>query len=185
MSKETQDKYWPYIQKIEEVLKQVDNAFHKGKKIIFIGNGGSASIASHLAADIGKNTVSSSGELESKRYRTLCLNDNQPWLTSVANDLGFEHVFTEQLRILSSPGDLLFVISGSGNSPNVVQAAEWSRKSDIGVVAFLGFDGGEMQSLADASLIIASNDYGIVEGVHTVLHHYIVDMLREYKESYE
>lgn len=197
MSLETQSKYSSYIQEVTEVLEKVSpsdfeavietmlNTFQDGKNIFFIGNGGSASTASHLAADIGKNTVSPGEYPEPKRFRTLCLNDNQAWLTAVANDLGFEHVFTEQLKSLSSPGDLLFIISGSGNSPNVVQAAKWSQNSGIRVVALLGFNGGEVQSLVDSSLIVSSSDYGIVEGVHAILHHYIVDTLRENKKHYE
>ena len=146
-------------------------AYQNEKQVFTLGNGGSASTASHMAADIAKNTIAP----HMRRFRVLSLNDNTALLTALANDLGYENVFKEQLQNLIRPGDLLIAISGSGDSPNVVNALRYAREQCAEIVGLLGFDGGEAASLADVAIVVPSKHYGIVEDVHLIINHIIVD----------
>src|ERR687887_1258837 len=99
-------------------------AYRDGKQVFTLGNGGSASTASHMATDLAKNTIGAN----MRRFRILSLNDNDALLTALANDLGYENVFSEQLKNLIRAGDLLIAISASGNSPNVLNAIRYARE---------------------------------------------------------
>jgi D-sedoheptulose 7-phosphate isomerase len=146
-------------------------AYRNEKQVFTLGNGGSASTASHMAADLGKNTIGPN----MRRFRILSLNDNASILTALANDLGYENVFCEQLMNLIRPGDLLVVISGSGNSPNVLKAMHYAREQCAEVVGILGFDGGQAAGLADLSIVVPSDDYGVVEDAHLIINHILVE----------
>jgi D-sedoheptulose 7-phosphate isomerase len=146
-------------------------AYRNEKQVFTLGNGGSASTASHMAADLGKNTIGPN----MRRFRILSLNDNASMLTALANDLGYENVFCEQLMNLIRPGDLLIVISGSGNSPNVLKAMHYAREQCAEVVGILGFDGGQAASLADLSIVVPSDHYGVVEDAHLIINHILVE----------
>jgi D-sedoheptulose 7-phosphate isomerase len=149
-------------------------AYRNEKQVFTVGNGGSASTASHMAADLGKNTIGPN----MRRFRILSLNDNAAIVTALANDIGYEHIFSEQLVNLIQPGDLLVAISGSGNSPNVVRAMTYAREQCAEVVAVLGFDGGRAAALADLAVIVPSDHYGIVEDVHLIINHILVDYFK-------
>src|SRR2546430_4130379 len=137
-------------------------AYRNEKQVFTLGNGGSASTASHMAADIGKNTIGPN----MGRFRVLSLNDNMATMTAIANDLGYENVFGEQLKNLVRRGDLVIAISGSGNSPNVLNAMRCARAACAEVAGILGFDGGRAAELADVAVIIPSDDYAVVEDAH-------------------
>ena len=149
-------------------------AYRNEKQVFTVGNGGSASTASHMAADLGKNTIGPN----MRRFRILSLNDNAAIVTALANDIGYEHIFSEQLVNLIQPGDLLSAISGSGSSPNVVRAMTYAREQCAEVVAVLGFDGGRAAALADLAVIVPSDHYGIVEDVHLIINHILVDYFK-------
>lgn len=149
-------------------------AYRNEKQVFTVGNGGSASTASHMAADLGKNTIGPN----MRRFRILSLNDNAAIVTALANDIGYEHIFSEQLVNLIQPGDLLVAISGSGNSPNVIRAMTYAREQCAEVVAVLGFDGGRAAALADLAVIVPSDHYGIVEDVHLIINHILVDYFK-------
>jgi D-sedoheptulose 7-phosphate isomerase len=149
-------------------------AYRNEKQVFTVGNGGSASTASHMAADLGKNTIGPN----MRRFRILSLNDNAAIVTALANDIGYEHIFSEQLVNLIQPGDLLVAISGSGNSPNVVRAMTYAREQCAEVVAVLGFDGGRAAALADLAVIVPIDHYGIVEDVHLIINHILVDYFK-------
>src|SRR3990167_8394740 len=129
-----------YFREVKQVLDKVDlrtvekavqvmwAGYKMAKTIFFIGNGGSASTATHLAADIGKNTVVDHRDDKERRFRTMALTDNPAWIMGLGNDLGFEDIFVEQLKNWGQRGDVVVAISGSGNSPNVVKAVEWAKK---------------------------------------------------------
>jgi D-sedoheptulose 7-phosphate isomerase len=150
-------------------------AYRNEKQVFTLGNGGSASTASHMAADIAKNTISPN----MRRFRVLSLNDNTALLTALANDLGYEHVFSEQLKGMIRAGDLLIVLSGSGNSQNVLEAIHCARERSAVVAGVLGFDGGEAARLADLAIVVPSDHYGVIEDVHLVINHIIVDYFRD------
>ncbi|MBA2513556.1 MAG: SIS domain-containing protein [Solirubrobacterales bacterium] len=146
-------------------------AYQNGKQVLTLGNGGSASTASHMSADLGKNTI----KANMRRFRVLSLNDNVSLLTALANDVGYENVFSEQLKNLIRPGDLLIVISASGNSPNVLEAIRCAQATSAEVAGLLGFGGGEAARMVDLAIVIESSDYGVVEDLHLIINHILVE----------
>ena len=150
-------------------------AYRDGKHVFTLGNGGSASTASHMACDLAKNTI----DRNMRRFRILSLNDNVSLLTALANDLGYENVFSEQLKNLIRAGDVLIVISASGNSPNVLAAIRYAQERSAEVAAIVGFGGGQAAQIADLAIVVDSDHYGIVEDVHLVLNHILVDYFKE------
>ncbi len=154
-------------ERIEAMGEILFRAYCHGKQVFVVGNGGSSATASHMACDLGKNTISPN----LRRFRIMSLNDNVPLLTALANDVGYDRVFSEQLVNLIRPGDVLLVLSGSGRSPNIVEAARCARARAATIVALLGFDGGEARELADEYVLVPSDDYGIIEDVHMILVH--------------
>jgi len=148
-----------------------------GESTIFIiGNGGSAATASHMANDFGM-----SGSPGNRRpIRAHALTDNVPLLTAIANDHDYRDVFVRQLDIHYRDGDVLLAISASGNSPNVVAAAEWIRDRKGLVLGLLGFDGGRLRALCGTSVLVRTppGEYGPVEDVHMILDHLVTMWLR-------
>jgi D-sedoheptulose 7-phosphate isomerase len=159
---------------VDEFADRLYRAYRDGKQVFVLGNGGSASTASHMAADLGKNTIGPN----MRRFRIISLNDNMPLLTALSNDLGYSRVFAEQLMNLIRPGDVLVVISGSGNSLNVLRAIEYTRSECAQVVGLLGFDGGRARDLCDTAIVVDSHDYGIIEDAHLILNHILVEYFR-------
>jgi len=176
-----------YVTRVRELLAGLDlavvaaaagvvlEAYDQGRMVFVCGNGGSAANASHLAADLGKNAVAPGRP----RLRVLSLNDNMAWFSALANDYGYERVFVEQIENLLQAGDVLIVLSASGNSPNVVRAAEFARAHGGRVVALVGFQGGRMRELADVAVHLPSDAYGPVEDAHLILGHVFTEVLRE------
>jgi D-sedoheptulose 7-phosphate isomerase len=153
-------------QGFERVRRRAHLAHDSGNKIIFIGNGGSASFASHMAIDFCKN-----GGL-----RALAFNDPSA-LTCLGNDLGYENVFAQQIDFHARPGDMLMAISSSGRSPNILAAVKAARRHDCGVVTFSGFgDTNELRRAGDVNFYIRSGEYGFVEVAHLSLCHAILDL---------
>lgn len=147
-----------------ELLRQ---ARDRNSTIFLAGNGGSAATATHMANDLGKATKRSGRT----PLRVMCLSDCVSWLTALANDEGYERVFAGQLENFAKPGDLLMVISASGNSPNLVEAVKLARSRGMQTIGLLGFDGGALRGMVDEPLWVESEkgQYGPVESAHTVL----------------
>jgi D-sedoheptulose 7-phosphate isomerase len=160
--------------RLAELGEMLYRTYRNGQQVFTLGNGGSASTASHMAADLAKNTIGAN----MRRFRVLSLNDNQSLLTALANDLGYQNVFSEQLKNLIRAGDLLVALSASGNSPNVINAIHYAQRQCAEVVGILGFQGGEAARLADVAIIVPSDHYGIVEDVHLIINHILVDHFR-------
>ena len=191
----TQNLAKQYFSGLKEVVDKLDydalgklidmiwGAYKRQTNIYFMGNGGSASIASHLAADIGKNAMTDWSDNNEDRFRTLALTDNVAWMTALANDVGYENVFVEQLKNLARKGDMVVVISSGGNSPNVVKAAQWAKEHGLEVAAMVGFSGGKLKGIADVSVWVPADNYGYVEGLHGDIHHYLVEALKELKKQ--
>jgi D-sedoheptulose 7-phosphate isomerase len=161
--------------RLAELGEMLYRTYRNEKQVFTLGNGGSASTASHMAADLAKNTISPN----MRRFRILSLNDNMSIVTALANDLGYENVFKEQLMNLVRPGDLLIAISASGNSPNVLKAIRYAQGQSAEVAGIFGFTGGEAAELADLSIIVPCDHYGIVEDVHLIINHVVVDYFKE------
>jgi D-sedoheptulose 7-phosphate isomerase len=162
------------VERIDAVGEILYRAYRHDKQVFIVGNGGSAATASHLACDLGKNTISATR----RRFRVTSLNDNMPLVSSLANDLGYEHVFSEQLKNLIRPGDVLISITGSGNSPNILRAMKYARERAATNIALLGFDGGRALRLADEYVLIPVDDYGVVEDLHMVVDHILTEYFR-------
>jgi len=156
---------------IEAVRALVAEARSQGQQIFLCGNGGSAATASHMTNDLGKGA--SYGRDAAQRFRVICLADNVPWMTALANDVSYESIFAEQLENLGQAGDLLIAISGSGNSENVLRAVAVAGRKGMKSVGLTGFDGGRLATEADVAIVAASHHMGRVEDIHTIILHVI------------
>jgi D-sedoheptulose 7-phosphate isomerase len=162
-------------QSIAEVIDLLQQARRKGSQVFILGNGGSASTASHFACDLAKNTRQEG----LPHFRVIGLTDNMAMFSALANDEGYENVFSEQLASLVRPGDIVIAISASGNSKNVIRAAEMAHKHDAIVVGFTGFDGGHLRQLANINIHVNSHTIEHVEDVHLMLEHLIVKSIKD------
>jgi D-sedoheptulose 7-phosphate isomerase len=167
------------IGKIEQIADVLHSAWKNDKQVFILGNGGSASQASHMAADISKNTLGRVYDPRIKRFRIMALTDNVSLMTAYANDVGYEEVFSQQLRNLINEHDVLIVITGSGNSPNVIRAVEYARECNTITIGLLGFDGGKVRSMLDYEITVNSKNYGVIETVHPAIHHLMVGYFRQ------
>src|SRR5262249_45830514 len=143
------------------------------RQIFIVGNGGSAGTASHMACDLAKTVLGKQPDRAMRRFRVMSLTDNVPLITAVANDLGYEHIFTEQLVTFARPGDLPVVITGMRNSPNIVNVVTMAREMGVRTTGMLGFDGGAVLPLLDTAVLIPDFAYGFVEDLHMVLDHLV------------
>ncbi len=163
---------------LEQVRRAVDllfQAYQTDHSVFCFGNGGSAALASHMAADLGKAThVPGPDSLKKlKRLRIISLTDNLPVITAWANDSSYENVFVGQLETLLRAGDVAFAISGSGNSANVLRALEYARGKGAVTVGLVGCGGGRMKPLLDCPMIVASDHMQQIEDAHLILAHLI------------
>ena len=160
---------------IIEVVDIIMKAYTKGRKRVFMGNGGSATTASHFARDISIGTA-----VKGKpRLRAISLADNVAVITSLANDIDYGAIFKEQLIGQLDEDDVVIGISASGNSPNVLEAVKYARNVGAVTVGFIGFGGGKLKDLVDKSIVLSSHDYGQVEDTHLVLDHIFTCLIKE------
>lgn len=150
-------------------------AREKGKWIFVAGNGGSAATASHFANDFVKGL----SVLNKKRFKAMALNDSVPIVTCLANDFSYEACFTEQMKNYVNRGDVLVVYSGSGSSPNVVNAAKFAKEKGMRVIAFTGGLGGKVNEFCDVNCIVCSDCMEAIEDIHMVWEHALVCCLRK------
>jgi len=171
------------LNEIKEVIDILFNAWKNDKQIFILGNGGSATLASHFATDLSKTTLSRVYDPKIKRFRVISLTDNVGLLTAFSNDISYDVVFSQQLSNLVREHDIVIAITGSGNSPNVVKAVEYAKQCNAITIGLLGFDGGKVKSMLDHSILIKSNHYGRIEAMHSMIHHLIVAYLKEKIDS--
>jgi D-sedoheptulose 7-phosphate isomerase len=165
---------------LQAIADALWHTYERDGTIIVCGNGGSAATASHFACDLTKWTIKPGA----RRVRALALTDNVPVMTAFSNDQGYVDVFVEQLMTHYRPGDLLFAISGSGNSPNVLEAVSWANAQGAVTIGLTGFDGGKLARLAQISLHSATYHMPAVEDVHSaVCHSLAVTMSLRIEES--
>lgn len=163
---------------IEPAARAADilfRAYQTDHTVFLFGNGGSAALASHMAADLGKGTHQPGPDWMSsvKRLKVLSVTDNVPLLTAWGNDTAYEQVFAEQIENFIQAGDVAFAISGSGNSPNVLRALELARRKGAVTVGLGGFGGGKMKSILDCPIIVPSDNMQRIEDAHVILAHMI------------
>jgi D-sedoheptulose 7-phosphate isomerase len=151
----------------------VVNAFMEGRTVFVAGNGGSASTAGHVVCDL----IGICLRAGLPRGRVVGLSDNPSVLTALANDVGFDEVFSRQLRLLGAPDDLLLLFSVSGESPNLLRAAEEARAGGLKVAAAVGRADATLLKHADVALRLHTNDYGLAEDLQLALNHIIARLL--------
>jgi D-sedoheptulose 7-phosphate isomerase len=159
---------------INAVVEALLEAWRERRQVFILGNGGSAATASHMMNDLNK-FASVEGR---PRFRAIALTDNVPLLTAVGNDQAYADIFVEPLKNLLQPGDTVILISASGNSPNVVAAAEYARSQGARLIGFCGQPGGRLAQLADVRVIIPSDRIGQQEDGHLILNHALAFALR-------
>jgi D-sedoheptulose 7-phosphate isomerase len=160
---------------LERIVDVFRDARDRGAFVYVAGNGGSAATASHWVNDLGKATKRSGR----RGMKVMCLSDNTPWFSALANDEGYERSFAGQLENFAGPGDVFVCISASGNSPNLLRAVELARERGLTTVGLLGFDGGALRSLVDVMLCVCTDKgaYEVVEDVHAVACHAVTRCL--------
>jgi len=163
------------MDRIEQVITILQDARLAGRTIFVMGNGGSASTASHLVCDLAKNTR----QAEWPPFRVVGLTDNMAIFSAYANDEGYDKVFSQQLASLVNAGDIVLGISASGNSPNVLQGIELAKARGATTVGFTGFDGGKLGPLVDVNVHVSSHRIEHVEDIHLMLEHMITARLRQ------
>jgi D-sedoheptulose 7-phosphate isomerase len=156
---------------LDKLAVEFEDAREKGNTIFVAGNGGSAATATTMANDIGFDIIKKTET--DKPFKVFSLTDNTSVITAISNDVGYENIFINQLKIHYSPGDKLLVISASGNSENVVKAANWVKKRGGRIIGFLGFNGGNLIDLCDLTIHVKTEfgEYGPVEDTHLILNH--------------
>ncbi|MBI5241988.1 MAG: SIS domain-containing protein [Elusimicrobia bacterium] len=150
-------------------------AQRRGRHVFVMGNGGSAATAASIAVDFSKTAAPRGG----KAWKCISLAENAAFITAMSNDHTFDDIFVKQLEILLQPGDVVLVVSGSGNSVNLIKAVRYARSRKAKTAALLGFDGGRLKRLVDAPLVVASGQYGVVEDLHLAISHIITFFLRQ------
>ena len=170
------------VTKVEKMINIILEARESAKMIYFIGNGGSAATASHFANDlsVGPRTTG-------KPFRVMSLTDNNAIMTAIANDFGYDELFTKQLENYLNEGDIVVAISASGNSPNVVKAIEYANSKNCMTIGLTGFDGGKLKEVSKLNLHVPSEkgEYGPVEDVHMIFDHVIGNYITQYCRKYD
>ena len=156
------------------IAERYVEALHAGGTLFFAGNGGSAADAQHIATEYVVRY-----QTNRPAFRAVALTTDTSLLTACANDLGFDEVFARQVEALGRPGDVLVLHSTSGESPNVVRAAQAARARGVAVIAFLGKSGGEAKELADLAVVIPSDDTARIQELHLALEHLICEMVED------
>jgi len=167
-------------EKVEECVAELEKARQNGNTIFIIGNGGSASTASHIGNDFGLAVLKTSKKPVNKSYRALALTDNVSVISAIGNDSSYTDIFLDQLKVHYRKGDILISISASGNSPNLLSASNWVNQQGGMTIGWLGFDGGKLKDIVDIPIVVKSpkGEYAPVEDVHLIINHIIVTWMQ-------
>ena len=152
---------------VQRIVDIMTDAQVNQRTVFMIGNGGSSANASHIVNDLVKSALHPSRP----RFRVMCLTDNTPTVTAYANDESYDIALAKQIEAFGEPGDVLFALSGSGNSPNVINAMETAQKMGLTRIGLTGRDGGKLAPLCDVSVIVPSDSMQIIEDAHLVILH--------------
>jgi D-sedoheptulose 7-phosphate isomerase len=163
-------------EKIIQVAHALAQCIRNGGKILLCGNGGSAADAQHLAGEL---VVRLSSDYTRSALPAITLSSNDYVLTACANDFGFEQVFSRQIEALGKPEDLLLCISTSGNSPNLLKAAEKAKEKKMKTVGLLGKDGGKLKNLSDLSIVVPSENTPRIQEVHICICHILCELIEK------
>ena len=162
----------------DSILEVLKNSIKNNQKIFIAGNGGSAALSLHYACDLSKG-AHPNWEQNFERHKVISLSNNIGYMTAISNDMGYDEVFKQQLINLASKNDILILISSSGNSPNIVKAAEYAKKAGLIVIGITGFNGGKLREMCDYSAHINVDSYEVCEDIHSIFGHFLAYYLRE------
>lgn len=163
-----------HAETIAEVSRMIAGAFNEGKKLLLFGNGGSATDASHIAAEFVNRF-----QMERPPLPAIALNTDMAVITAIGNDYGFSEVFSKQLKALANEGDVVIAISTSGDSKNVVKALEVARRKKLKTVVFTGAKGKKLSSRVDHAFVVPSEITARIQEVHITLGHVLCQMVEE------
>jgi D-sedoheptulose 7-phosphate isomerase len=178
-----------YVKRLQSELARVDQkeiqtwadlvyeAWENERFVFVFGNGGSATTATHICEDLGKSSLHQHDlkDETKKRLKILSLTDNQGWILALGNDVGYDQIFVQQLMNFGGKGDLVIAISGSGNSPNVLNAVDWANRHGLKTFGLTGFDGGRLRKMAHGGMHVPLDDMGMVESIHLCLFHWALN----------
>jgi D-sedoheptulose 7-phosphate isomerase len=164
------------LDEFNEAMNAILDTYENGGMIYVCGNGGSASTASHMQNDFNKGI----SEYVDKKFNFYCLSDNVSTMMAVANDIGYEEVFRFPLLGKITDNDLFIGISGSGNSKNVINAAEYAKECGAKVLGITGYSGGKLKEIADYRMHVDENDMQIAEDLHMTFDHMMMKILYNY-----
>lgn len=164
-----------HLAAVESLAADVRAAWRQGGQFLVCGNGGSAADSQHIAAELVGRFLA-----ERPGYNAQALTTNTSTLTAVGNDYGYDEVFARQVQAVGRPGDVLLVLSTSGNSPNCVRAVEAARRSGLRVHGFLGAGGGRLAGLVDSAMIAPSDRTPRIQEIHITLGHVLCDILESW-----
>lgn len=164
---------------LESLALGLLDCIHSGKQVFLCGNGGSAANAIHIVNDFFYGITKSTG----LRFKVHALPANIALLTCLANDEGYQDIYSKQLATLANPGDILIVLSGSGNSVNIIEALRQARRMAVKSFALLGYSGGAAKQLADVALHYPIDDMQVCEDLQVILGHMLMQWLRDHVET--
>jgi len=156
---------------VSDIINALEQTIKNKSRIYIIGNGGSAATASHMVNDLGAGLR----RRDIINFDVVSLGDNSPVVTAIANDIGYENIFYMQMKGLINSSDIVIAISCSGDSPNIVKAADYAQDLGCKIIGITGFNGGYLKSMSDISfhVDVSKNEYGLVEDTHMILDHII------------
>lgn len=193
--KKSQSLFSSYLDNLKNYISQIDpnelqkmadiltKAYDSGQTVYVIGNGGSASTASHVAVDLAKTVRGHKGDSKHLGFKVNCLSDNVGLITAWANDTGYERVFSGQLENLGQKGDVLIAISSSGNSNNILQCVKTAKKLKMKTLGIAGFKGGKLKDMCDLTLVCNCEEYGPVEDIQLIINHAITNYFVQFLKN--
>ncbi len=165
-------------QAVQSILERLHKLRLRGGRLFVAGNGGSGATVNHFACDLGKNALRS----DQVRFCIISLSCLTEAISAYGNDEGYETVFIEQLKNFAPcEEDIVLLLSASGNSPNIIKAAEYARGTGSFIISFTGFEGGKLKGLSGLNINVASNCYEKIEDIHLILCHMLVYLYKENK----
>ncbi|MFA5062271.1 MAG: SIS domain-containing protein [Patescibacteria group bacterium] len=169
-------------EEIAKAINIVQSVYERDGRIYIFGNGGSLALATHWVSDFNKTVFSHNLDLHSKRFQAIRLPTTEEEMSAWANDVGFDTVFSGPLQNYLREGDCIIAISSSGNSANIIKAVELAKSRHVPVIGLSGFDGGKLNELADAKIMVRTEKgkYGVVEGAHGVILHLMTTYFQDY-----
>ena len=163
------------VEEIEEAVEAIVAAYNREATIYIFGNGGSAATASHYVCDFNKGI----SEKRCKKFHMVCLSDNIPELTAIANDISYDEIYRFPLKNNLKANDLVIAISGSGNSKNVINAVEYAKEVGCKVLGITGYDGGRLRQMADYKMHVNVDDMQLTEDIHMAFDHMMYRVLND------